>query len=124
MKLPVRELSREGIPVTGDLPGAPLLLQGYYKWLREPWPPRDYENAYLTNAAFDAHCDDPAFGYRFISDELERLDRESVSAECGASVRSSGSEAVSEEVPLREEARSTGSTTTWFNESSRATTST
>jgi transposase InsO family protein len=45
--------------------------QGYYRWLREPWSSRDYENAYLTNAAYDAHRDDPTFGYRFISDELE-----------------------------------------------------
>jgi len=34
--------------------------------------PRDLENAYLTNAAVDAHHDDPVFGYRFIADELER----------------------------------------------------
>ena len=30
-------------------------------------------NAYLINAAVDVHHDDPAFGYRFIADELERL---------------------------------------------------
>jgi hypothetical protein len=34
---------------------------------------RDLSDAYLTNAAFDAHHDDPTFGYRFISDELETL---------------------------------------------------
>ena len=34
---------------------------------------RDWENAYLTNHLVDAHRDDPAFGYRFLSDELERL---------------------------------------------------
>jgi len=72
MKYPlVRELSREGIPVTVTCRVLRFSPQGYYKWLHEPWSPRDYENAYLTNAAFDAHCDDPAFGYRFISDELE-----------------------------------------------------
>ena len=34
---------------------------------------RDFDNAYLTNAAVDVNHDDPAFGYRFIADELERL---------------------------------------------------
>jgi transposase InsO family protein len=48
-----------------------LSTQGYYKWLACPVTPRDYQNAYLTNAALDAHRDDPAFGYRFLSDELE-----------------------------------------------------
>ena len=72
MKYPlVRELSREGIPVTVTCRVLRFSPQGYYKWLHEPWSPRDYENAYLTNAAFDAHLDDPAFGYRFLSDELE-----------------------------------------------------
>jgi putative transposase len=72
MKYPlVRELAVDGIPVTVTCRVLNFSSQGYYKWLRAPWSPRDYENAYLTNAAFDAHCDDPAFGYRFISDELE-----------------------------------------------------
>src|SRR5665648_258729 len=30
----------------------------------------DGVDAYATNAAIDAHGDDPEFGYRFISDEL------------------------------------------------------
>lgn len=46
--------------------------QGYFKWLQSPCGRRDYENAYLTNAIVDVHRDDPAFGYRFIADELER----------------------------------------------------
>jgi hypothetical protein len=28
---------------------------------------------HLTNTAVDVHHDDPAFGYRFVADELERL---------------------------------------------------
>lgn len=47
--------------------------QGYFKWRKSPCSKRDLENAYLTNAAFDIHHDDPAFGYRFIADELGRL---------------------------------------------------
>ena len=32
---------------------------------------RDWDDAHLTNAAIDVHRDDPAFGYRFITDELK-----------------------------------------------------
>lgn len=31
---------------------------------------RDWIDAHLVNAALDIHTDDPAFGYRFIADEL------------------------------------------------------
>ena len=31
---------------------------------------RDWDDAHLINAALDVHRDDPAFGYRFIADEL------------------------------------------------------
>lgn len=31
---------------------------------------RDWNDAHLINAAYDIHADDPAFGYRFIADEL------------------------------------------------------
>lgn len=31
---------------------------------------RDWDNAHLINAARAIHADDPAFGYRFIADEL------------------------------------------------------
>ena len=31
---------------------------------------RDWDDAHLINAAADIHRDDPAFGYRFIADEL------------------------------------------------------
>lgn len=38
----------------------------------DPVSDRDLADAYLTNALLDAHGDDPAFGYRFLADELER----------------------------------------------------
>ena len=39
--------------------------------LREPpVSQRDWDDAHLINAAYDIHRDDPAFGYRFIADEL------------------------------------------------------
>ena len=68
----VRELADDGIPVTVTCRVLRFSTQGYYKWRRSPCCDRDYENAHLTNAALDAHADDPPFGYRFIADELER----------------------------------------------------
>lgn len=44
--------------------------KGYYKWLKAPVSQRDWDDAHLINAAFDAHLEDPGFGYRFIADEL------------------------------------------------------
>ena len=46
--------------------------QAYYSWLARPISDRDLEDAHLTKALLDAHGDDPAFGYRFLSDEVER----------------------------------------------------
>lgn len=40
--------------------------------MANPVSDRDLEDAYLTNAQIDAHGDDPAFGYRFLADELGR----------------------------------------------------
>lgn len=44
--------------------------QPYYRWLADPVSQRDWDDAHLINAAVDVHADDPAFGYRFIADEL------------------------------------------------------
>ena len=44
--------------------------QAFHQWLRSPVTQRDRDDALLTNAAWDAHQDDPAIGYRFISYEL------------------------------------------------------
>jgi putative transposase len=72
MKYPlVRDLADDGIPVSVTCRVLKFSTQGYYRWLKKPVTRRDYENAYLTNAALDAHESDPTFGYRFISDELE-----------------------------------------------------
>jgi len=68
----VRELADDGIPVTVTCRVLRFSTQGYYRWRKRPYCDRDYENAHLTNAALDAHADDPPFGYRFIADELER----------------------------------------------------
>ena len=68
----VRDLAAEGIPVRltcGVLGHSP---QAYYAWRAAPVSQRELEDAYLTNALIDAQADDPEFGYRFLSDELER----------------------------------------------------
>jgi putative transposase len=77
MKYPlVRELAVDGIPVAVTCRVLKFSSQGYYKWLKCPITTRDWENAHLTNAALDVHRDDPAFGYRFVADELEKAGHE------------------------------------------------
>jgi hypothetical protein len=44
--------------------------QAFYKWRRKLVTQRDFDDAYLINAALDIHREDPGFGYRFIADEL------------------------------------------------------
>ena len=47
--------------------------QAFYQWKASPVSDRDWADAHLINAALDIHADDPAFGYRFIADELADL---------------------------------------------------
>ena len=47
-----------------------LARQPYYRWLAEPISESEWGEASLTNAVFDAHRDDPEFGYRFLVDEV------------------------------------------------------
>jgi len=67
----VRDLAEDGIPVTVTCRVLGFSTQGFNKWRRSPVSQRDWDDAHLTNAAIDVHADDPAFGYRFIADELE-----------------------------------------------------
>lgn len=46
--------------------------QAFYAWQRDPACDRDWDDAHLVNAILDVHADDPEFGYRFITGELER----------------------------------------------------
>ena len=66
----VLDLAAEGIPVTVTRRVLGFSTQSFNKWRRNPVSQRDWDDAHLTNAALDVHSDDPAFGYRFISDEL------------------------------------------------------
>ncbi len=69
----VTDLADEGIPVAATCRVLGFSRQGYFKWRAKPICDRDLSDAYLINDALDAHTDDPGFGYRFISDELEAL---------------------------------------------------
>ncbi|OAN27781.1 integrase [Mycolicibacterium iranicum] len=46
-----------------------LARQPYYRWLAEPITDAELVEAYRANALFDAHRDDPEFGYRYLVEE-------------------------------------------------------
>jgi len=50
-----------------------IARQPYYRWLAAPVSDGELAQAYLANAVFDAHRDDPEFGYRFLTDEVHDL---------------------------------------------------
>ncbi|WFR67990.1 IS3 family transposase [Curtobacterium flaccumfaciens] len=66
----VLELAADRIPVAVTCRVLGFSKQAFYAWRKKPVSKRDWENAHLTNAAVDAHRDDPTFGYRFIADDL------------------------------------------------------
>jgi putative transposase len=66
----VLDLAAGGIPVAVTCRVLGFSTQALYVWRRDPVCQRDWDEAYLINAALDIHADDPAFGYRFIADEL------------------------------------------------------
>lgn len=65
----VRELAVDGIPVTVTCRVLKIARQPYYRWLVNPVTTAELVAAYRANALFDAHRDDPEFGYRFLVDE-------------------------------------------------------
>jgi putative transposase len=66
----VGDLAADGIPVAVTCRVLGFSKQAYYAWRAEPVSQRDWDDAHLINTALDIHADDPAFGYRFIADEL------------------------------------------------------
>ncbi|MFC0646249.1 hypothetical protein ACFS33_16845 [Cellulomonas phragmiteti] len=66
------ELAADGIPVAVTCRVLKLARQPYYRWLAAPIGARELEEAHLANALFDAHRDDPEFGYRLLADEATR----------------------------------------------------
>ncbi len=63
------ELAADGIPVAVTCRVLNLARQPYYRWLAAPVTESEAVEAYRANALFDAHRDDPEFGYRFLADE-------------------------------------------------------
>ena len=72
----VRELADDGIPVVVSCRVLKLARAPYYRWLEAPFSDAQLDEAYLTNAVFDAHRDDPEFGYRFLADEVRLGDHD------------------------------------------------
>ncbi len=66
----VRDLAIDGIPVVVTCRVLGFTTQAFYKWRANPVSNRDWDDAHLVDAAREIHADDPAFGYRFIADEL------------------------------------------------------
>jgi transposase InsO family protein len=67
----VLDLAADGIAVAVTCRVLGFSKQAFYRWRANPVTDRDWADAHLINAAIDIHHDDPEFGYRFITDELE-----------------------------------------------------
>ena len=65
----VRDLAADGIPVSVTCRVLKIARQPYYRWLAHPVTDAELEQAYRANVLFDAHRDDPEFGYRYLLDE-------------------------------------------------------
>jgi putative transposase len=65
----VNELAADGIPVAVTCRVLKLARQPYYRWRAVPVTDAELTEAYRANALFDAHRDDPEFGYRFLVEE-------------------------------------------------------
>ncbi|WP_312865242.1 IS3 family transposase [Saccharothrix tamanrassetensis] len=65
----VNELAADGIPVSVTCRVLDIARQPYYRWRARPVTGTELDQAYRANALFDAHRDDPEFGYRFLADE-------------------------------------------------------
>ena len=65
----VRELAEDAIPVTVTCRVLQIARQPYYRWLANSVTSVELDQAYRANALFDAHRDDPEFGYRYLLDE-------------------------------------------------------
>ncbi|GLP75203.1 hypothetical protein TUM20983_23130 [Mycobacterium antarcticum] len=66
----VLDHAADTVPVTVTCRVLGFSTQAFFKWCKEPVSQRYWADAHLINAARGIHTDDPAFGYRFIADEL------------------------------------------------------
>ncbi len=62
------ELAADGIPVTVACRVLKIARQPYYRWRKNPITDAELAEAYRANALFDAHREDPEFGYRYLAD--------------------------------------------------------
>src|SRR5690606_25198961 len=60
-------------PVTVTCRVLEIARAPYYRWLANPVTTVELTAAYRANALFDAHRDDPEFGYRFLADEAREV---------------------------------------------------
>jgi putative transposase len=67
----VKELAADGIPVAITCRVLKLSRQPYYRWLSALITDAELAEANRANALFNAHRDDPEFGYRFLVGEAE-----------------------------------------------------
>ncbi|HET6295250.1 MAG TPA: IS3 family transposase [Kribbella sp.] len=65
----VNELAADGIPVAVTCRVLKLARQPYYRWRAKPITDAELVEAYRANALFDAHQEDPEFGYRYLVEE-------------------------------------------------------
>ncbi|EWM10012.1 transposase [Kutzneria sp. 744] len=63
------ELAADGVPVAVTCRVLNIARQPYYRWRARPVTDAELAGAYRADALFDAHRDDPEFGYRFLADE-------------------------------------------------------
>ncbi len=70
----MRELAAAGAPIRVPVTVACRVLklhrQHYYAWLECPVTDAEWIEAHLADAIFDAHREDPEFGYRLLFDEV------------------------------------------------------
>ena len=65
----MKEFAADGIPVAVTCRVLKLARQPYYRWLTVPATAAEIPEAHRANAPFDAHKDDPDFGYRYLLEE-------------------------------------------------------
>ena len=83
----MKELAADGISVAVTCRVLKLARQPYYRWLAKPVTDAEYLEARRANALFDAHRDDPEFGYRFLVAEAATPASRWPSAPPGGSAR-------------------------------------
>ncbi|MGW3897678.1 IS3 family transposase [Micromonospora profundi] len=71
----VSEPAADGVPVAVTCRVLNIARQPYYRWRARRVTDAELVAAYRADALFDAHRDDPEFGYRFLADEARAAGR-------------------------------------------------